>query len=114
MQTSFGTSALSDFRFDKLKKKLSAVDSRVHLMHASYLHYFEITEPLNQNEQFILDQLLLYGPSVQESANEYLNDTARHFFVVPRPGTVSPWSSKATDICNNCGIDKLNRLERGI
>ena len=102
MQTSFGPSALSDFRFDKLKMKLIAVDSRVHLKSARYLHYFDITEPLDQNEQLILDQLLLYGPSIAEPASESLNDTARHFFVVPRPGTVSPLSSKATDICNNC------------
>ena len=114
MQTSFGPSALSDFRFDKLKKKLFAVDSRVHLKSAKYLHYFDIKEPLDQNEKLVLDHLLLYGPSVEEPASEYLNDTARYFFVVPRAGTISPWSSKATDICNNCGIDKLNRLERGI
>ena len=110
MQTSFGPSALSDFRFDKLKKKLFAVDSRVHLKSAKYLHYFDIKEPLDQNEKLVLDHLLLYGPSVEEPASEYLNDTARYFFVVPRAGTISPWSSKATDICNNCGIDKLKRL----
>ncbi len=34
--------------------------------------------------------------------------------VVPRPGTISPWSSKATDIMHNCGLDKVRRVERGI
>ncbi|MGR5542203.1 hypothetical protein ACPV5V_27010, partial [Vibrio campbellii] len=33
--------------------------------------------------------------------------------VTPRPGTISPWSSKSTDIANNCGLGKVNRLERG-
>jgi phosphoribosylformylglycinamidine synthase len=34
--------------------------------------------------------------------------------VVPRPGTISPWSSKATDIVHNCGLDNVRRVERGI
>ncbi len=34
--------------------------------------------------------------------------------VVPRPGTISPWSSKATDIAHVCGLDAVRRLERGI
>ncbi len=32
----------------------------------------------------------------------------------PRPGTISPWSSKATDIAHNCGLNQVKRLERGI
>src|SRR5690606_41064875 len=34
--------------------------------------------------------------------------------VVPRFGTISPWSSKATDIAHNCGLSAIARLERGI
>jgi phosphoribosylformylglycinamidine synthase len=34
--------------------------------------------------------------------------------VVPRPGTLSPWSSKATDIALVCGLDWLRRVERGV
>ncbi|MBF4318656.1 hypothetical protein EAY30_27705, partial [Vibrio anguillarum] len=33
--------------------------------------------------------------------------------VTPRPGTISPWSSKATDIAHNCGLVDVKRLERG-
>ena len=36
------------------------------------------------------------------------------FLVVPRFGTISPWSSKASDIARNCGLAKIDRLERGI
>ena len=36
------------------------------------------------------------------------------FFVTPRKGTISPWSSKATDIFRNCGLDDILRVERGI
>ncbi|MEY8200383.1 MAG: phosphoribosylformylglycinamidine synthase, partial [Colwellia sp.] len=34
--------------------------------------------------------------------------------VTPRPGTISPWSSKSTDIAHNCGLEKVERLERGM
>ncbi|KAJ3355388.1 hypothetical protein HDU91_005677, partial [Kappamyces sp. JEL0680] len=34
--------------------------------------------------------------------------------VVPRPGTISPWSSKATDIAHICGLDFIKRIERGL
>ena len=36
------------------------------------------------------------------------------FFVTPRKGTISPWSSKATDIFRNCGLSSVNRVERGV
>src|SRR5690606_37217798 len=35
-------------------------------------------------------------------------------FVVPRTGTISPWSSKATDIAHACGFSRIERIERGI
>ncbi|MFZ2321835.1 MAG: phosphoribosylformylglycinamidine synthase, partial [Pseudomonas sp.] len=54
-------------------------------------------------------RLLKYGPSVPVQ-----EPTGRLFLVVPRFGTISPWSSKATDIANNCGLAKIQRLERGI
>ena len=34
--------------------------------------------------------------------------------MVPRPGTISPWSSKATDIARNCGLAAVRRIERGV
>lgn len=35
-------------------------------------------------------------------------------YVVPRLGTLSPWSSKATDIAHVCGLTNLQRIERGV
>jgi len=35
-------------------------------------------------------------------------------WVFPRQGTRSPWSSKASDILQSCGVAGLSRLERGI
>lgn len=34
--------------------------------------------------------------------------------MTPRPGTISPWSSKATDIAHNCDLPQVLRLERGL
>ena len=36
------------------------------------------------------------------------------FYVTPRKGTISPWSSKATDIFRNCSLTAIKRVERGI
>lgn len=36
------------------------------------------------------------------------------FFVMPRRGTISPWSSKATEILNRCGLKRVARIEAGI
>ncbi len=34
--------------------------------------------------------------------------------VLPRSGTISPWSSKATEIAKNCGFEGVSRIERGM
>ena len=36
------------------------------------------------------------------------------FLVVPRLGTISPWSSKATDIAKHCALEAIERIERGV
>ena len=54
---------------------------------------------------------MTYGPRETEGAPRVVGVEA---IVVPRPGTISPWSSKATDIAHNCGLDEIERLERGI
>ncbi|MBR9805343.1 phosphoribosylformylglycinamidine synthase, partial [bacterium] len=35
-------------------------------------------------------------------------------WVIPRIVTISPWSSKASDIAHNCGLKGIERIERGI
>ena len=42
------------------------------------------------------------------------NQALGTFYVTPRKGTISPWSSKATDIFRNCGLKGIARVERGI
>ena len=45
---------------------------------------------------------------------ELLNLRQQGLLVVRRPGTISPWSSKATDIAHVCGLTAVRRIERGI
>ena len=59
-------------------------------------------------ETSVLEKLLTYGTSAQGEPRGAL------LLVLPRFGTVSPWSSKATDIARNCGLSQVVRLERGV
>ena len=104
-----GAPALSTFRVDQLLKNCEALDLPVTGLYAEFMHAADLSEPLNDQELSILQKLLTYGPKIAEHEP---NGTL--LFVTPRPGTISPWSSKATDIATNCGLTKVKRLERGI
>jgi len=104
-----GAPALSAFRHGKLLAQLTEKVPAVSGLYAEFAHFAEVTGVLTGEEQTVLARLLKYGPSVPVQ-----EPTGRLFLVVPRFGTISPWSSKATDIANNCGLAKVQRLERGI
>lgn len=104
-----GAPALSDFRRQKLLDTVTDKVSEVTAIYAEYVHFAEVTAPLTDSEQTTLNALLTYGPKAQSEIA--MGDL---FLVVPRPGTISPWSSKSTDIAHNAGLDKVTRLERGI
>ena len=103
-----GAPALSPFRSHKLYARIQAIVPEVEHVYAEFMHFVDMEGALSDSEQAILDRLLTYGPSVAaEEPNGVL------FLVVPRPGTLSPWSSKATDIARNCGLRQIQRIERG-
>ncbi|WP_312959951.1 phosphoribosylformylglycinamidine synthase [Stutzerimonas nitrititolerans] len=104
-----GAPALSAFRHGKLLAQLIAKVPAVSGLYAEFAHFAEVSGTFGADEEQVLARLLKYGPSVpvQEPAG-------RLFLVVPRFGTISPWSSKASDIAHNCGLSKIQRLERGI
>lgn len=104
-----GAPALSAFRHDKLLSALQAVIPTVTDVYGEFYHFADISEPLTEEEQSVLTRILKYGPK-----SEVKEPAGLLQLVVPRPGTISPWSSKATDIARNCGLGKVNRLERGI
>jgi phosphoribosylformylglycinamidine synthase len=103
-----GARALSEFRLAKLLPQLQSVDPGVRAVAAEYRHFVECREVPGAAGLAVLEQLLAYGdPPPAESPR------GERFLVVPRIGTISPWSSKATDIARNCGLDSVQRIERG-
>ncbi len=104
-----GGEAVSDFRRRKLCEGLRRDEPDIRTLEARFVHFVELTAPLSDRERGVLERLLSYGP--RDSAVVAGSPLA---LVVPRPGTQSPWSSKATDIAHNCGLGQVARIERGI
>ncbi|MCG9713291.1 phosphoribosylformylglycinamidine synthase [Shewanella insulae] len=104
-----GAPALSAFRVQKLMEACQSAALPVQDIYAEFIHLADLTEALDAGETQQLAKLLTYGPAIEAHAPQ-----GTLYFVTPRPGTISPWSSKATDIAHNCGLNKVKRLERGI
>ncbi|MFI8747224.1 phosphoribosylformylglycinamidine synthase [Pseudomonas sp. NPDC077186] len=104
-----GAPALSAFRHGKLLEQLTSKVPAVTGLYAEFAHFADVTGVLNADEQQVLARLLKYGPSVPVQ-----EPSGKLFLTIPRFGTISPWSSKASDIARNCGLAKVQRLERGI
>jgi phosphoribosylformylglycinamidine synthase len=106
-----GAPALSAFRIAKLLARLAPLERAVRALEARFIHFVDVARPLEAAEQQILRQLLTYGPRIEPARSASVGDT---LLVVPRAGTISPWSSKATDIAQVCGLTAVRRIERGI
>jgi phosphoribosylformylglycinamidine synthase len=105
-----GPAALSAFRIAKLLERLRALAPEVRALDAHFVHFADLAQPLSTAARAVLEQLLTYGPRIESASN----DGGEALLVVPRAGTISPWSSKATDIAQVCGLTEVRRLERGI
>ncbi|WP_422126892.1 phosphoribosylformylglycinamidine synthase [Thioalkalivibrio sulfidiphilus] len=102
-----GAPALSDFRLERLLGQLRETEPTIQGLDARFVYFVDLERALTTAEQAVLEALL-------ETAGTAPAETA-DFLVVPRLGTVSPWSSKATDIAHHCGLDgAVRRIERGI
>lgn len=104
-----GSSALTSPRFMALANALRALDPGLQLEDAYFVYAVAHEGEVNRAE---LARLL--QPSTAEIARETLAADEHCLIVVPRLGTISPWSSKATDIAHNCGFTGIERIERGI
>ncbi|MGS2716681.1 phosphoribosylformylglycinamidine synthase [Eionea flava] len=115
MLTLLGAAALSSFRIEKILRNLRAINSDITGIAGRYAHFIDVDtegeQRLSDAQQQVLQQLLTYGPSEAPVIN---NADDALFVVVPRPGTISPWSSKSTDIAHNAGLTQISRIERGI
>ena len=109
-----GPIALSDFRRHEAASKLGVPDVR-----AQFLHYVCLEEVVSSRDlpsiNFTLRGLLDYGEQVSEDFyGDASSEAVDTFYVFPRFGTISPWSSKATSIAHVCGLKhQVFRIERG-
>jgi len=105
-----GSPALSEFRCAKRLATAQHSVPSLHALYAQYLYLIDSPHLLDITEQQRLDALLhgTLSPPQPEMPS------GQHRLVIPRPGTSSPWSSKATDIVKCCGLDKIKRVERGV
>ncbi|TLS75275.1 phosphoribosylformylglycinamidine synthase [Mariprofundus erugo] len=104
-----GADALSDFRREKLVDAMRRQGMAPASVCAHYIHIAEVNDGWSDDDTLRLAQLLDHAPEV---FGEHAADSL--FVVVPRIGTISPWSTKATDIAGLCGLSALIRLERGV
>ncbi|KAF1996460.1 phosphoribosylformylglycinamidine synthase [Amniculicola lignicola CBS 123094] len=118
-----GSLAFSDFRLKRLAAAIGAKEVR-----AVWTHYVNPLKELDGHEHKTLEQILHYGeyPDSQDRLSQTLIDAVNRngeprdadtvlFYVYPRPGTISPWSSQASMIARTCTLERaVKRIERGM
>ena len=103
-----GAPAGSASRRVHLLERLRRIDAGILGVHARYVHFIDCQLPPDAAQHTLLARLLEVDPGAS------LNEAPPALLVVPRPGTISPWSSKATDIARVCGLNFVRRIERGV
>ncbi|MEJ2397855.1 MAG: phosphoribosylformylglycinamidine synthase, partial [Gammaproteobacteria bacterium] len=103
-----GGSALSPFRQRKLLQRLTEAQPAVQGIFAEYRYFVRCDRALDPAQTATLHTLLRAVDSQATSPSGEL------CLVTPRPGTISPWASKATDIAHSCGLALIERIERGV
>ena len=111
MLTFSGAPALSDFRLEKVLAAVRDRVAHVESVDTRYIHLVEVSAPLSDEQRVVVEALLRYGPSTRADGPSDA-PAGRLLLVVPRFGTVSPWSSKATEIAHVCGLAAVRRIER--
>ncbi len=99
-----GQVAHSEFRIDKIKQQADVAELQ---LNTRYIYFVEMEGKLSDEHQQHLKELLRVDDEAESLAEQYL-------ITIPRFGTISPWSSKATDIAEICHITPVKRIERGI
>jgi phosphoribosylformylglycinamidine synthase len=104
---------MSPSRTEKRLRQIRVANPDVSGMSGRYVHFVKVAEgqELTADQRGVLGALLAYG--ARQAVKEPAAD-AQQLLVVPRLGTISPWSSKATDIARICGLGAITRIERGV
>ena len=103
-----GAPAFSSFRLQGLQQRVAAAVPRARIAATEYWHFGATRRALSDAERRQLAVLLEERPAEASAGSGKL------FLVTPRLGTISPWSSKATEIAWNSGLAAIERIERGI
>ncbi|HSX21054.1 MAG TPA: phosphoribosylformylglycinamidine synthase [Gammaproteobacteria bacterium] len=93
------------YALQRLENELKGTSKAVKKLEGQSLYYIESSDQLTAAQLTQLQQIF------QIPAQTTVNPDTVQIVVTPRPGTVSPWSSKATDILHNCGLDNVKRVE---
>jgi phosphoribosylformylglycinamidine synthase len=130
-RVSVGSAALSGFRLEKLRTTLQSAVPNVVIADTRHCYFIALREgrgkvsdkpaplPLqvahgakfDKAQARVLDKVL----GLDENSGEPVRaDLMERILVVPRLGTISPWSTKATDIAQHCGLSAVQRIERGV
>ncbi len=108
-----GAAALSEFRLQKLLDAAQRQVPELAIIDAVFVHFVDLHSTLGTEQHAVLERLMQYGSATNPAAADD-QPPLLSLLVVPRPGTISPWSSKATDIAHNCGLGEIRRIERGV
>jgi len=103
-----GIQALRKFKVNTLNERIKSLIPNLNLIGTEYIHFIESEKELSLSKKKTLFKLLNYASEVDLKNSKY------RVTISPRIGTVSPWSSKASDICRLCGLSTVSRIERGI
>ena len=103
-----GISALGAFKTQSLQLKITQAQVGLKLLGAEFVHFADLNDNLDENKIKQLTQLLTYSESLN------INNAVSSIVVIPRLGTISPWSSKATDIRHLCDMTQIKRIERAV
>ncbi len=104
-----GTTALSPFRTEKLASAAQATVPTLQAIHSEFVYFVDVETALTTEDEALLKALL--NASLADKQNGAVGTL---MLAVPRLGTISPWSSKATDIARISGLATVGRIERGI
>ncbi len=110
-RVSTGKAALSSFRLEKLRVAVKIVAPDVLLETTRHWYFMALKSALSAADSKHLDRLLGLGSEAGEPKGA---DELHRLLVVPRLGTISPWSSKATEIVHHCALPAVTRIERGV
>ncbi len=117
-----GGSAVSGFRLQRLKTDIGDSLQPLESLCADYIYFIKPQPHLPQKDvdtlvqqvSRLLPEATTPGAITATEPEKSVENLHQKRLVIPRPGTVSPWASKASDIIANCGVQGLLGIERGI